>query len=136
MNREDLERIEELKKRFNKKLENFELDKLCGQLSVDSICSLFPTEIILLLDYINQLETNIDEALKITKELYEEGVSWHWDNGALEEYVLELLSILEKGKEMEELELKYHHDEPALIDDLAYKVNELIKAVNELKKGK
>ena len=47
----------------------------------------------------NQLETNIEEALKTTKELYEEGVEWHWDNGILEMYVLDLLSILERGKE-------------------------------------
>jgi hypothetical protein len=52
-----------------------------------------------LIVYINQLETNRDEALKTTKELYEEGVEWHWDNGSLEMYVLDLLSILERGKE-------------------------------------
>jgi hypothetical protein len=52
-----------------------------------------------LLDYINHLETNIEEALKTTKELYEEGVEWHWDNSVLETYVLDLLSILERGKE-------------------------------------
>lgn len=52
-----------------------------------------------ILDYINQLETNRDEALKTTEELYEEGVEWHWDNSVLETYVSDLLSILERGKE-------------------------------------
>ena len=51
---------------------------------------------------VNQLETNIDEALKTTKELYEEGVEWHWDNGSLEMYVLDLLSILERGKDVKD----------------------------------
>lgn len=48
--------IEELLNKFDKVLENYELDKKFGQLSVDSICHLFPNEIQILLSYIKELE--------------------------------------------------------------------------------
>lgn len=52
------------------------------------------------------------------------------------EYIMtHTVEIIEEDKEIEELDLNLYHDEPANIDDLAYKVNELIKAVNKLKKG-
>ena len=41
----------------------------------------------------------LDEIREITKELYEIGVEWHWDNGAMEDYVKEILQILDKVKE-------------------------------------
>ena len=99
MNKEEIERIKELKDIFNKKLENFELDKKFGQLSVDSIYSLFPTEIELLLNYINQLETNIEEAIRYIKA---EGISFlniagqrTWCGKHSGDKILE---ILERGK--------------------------------------
>lgn len=52
--------IEELKVKFNKVLENYELDKKFGQLSLESIYHLFPTEIETLLNYINGLEERIE----------------------------------------------------------------------------
>jgi hypothetical protein len=79
MNKEEIERIKDLKDIFNKKLENYELDKKFGQLSIDSIYSLFPTEIKLLLDYINQLETNRDEAIEYIKNHIQEGYSEVYD---------------------------------------------------------
>ena len=35
-----------------------------------------------------------------------------------------------ENKKIEELEEKYYHDEPALIDDMAHKINEIIRRVN------
>ena len=48
--------MDEIKEKFNKILENYEIDKKFGQLSVDSICHLFPTEIETILKYIEELE--------------------------------------------------------------------------------
>ena len=52
------EDIEKLKDKLKKKLENYEIDKKFGQLSVDSIYSMFPTESKILLDYITKLQNN------------------------------------------------------------------------------
>lgn len=49
--------IEELRVRLNKTLENYELDKKFGQMSIDSIYSMFPSEIEKLLNYIDKLES-------------------------------------------------------------------------------
>lgn len=53
------EDIEKLKDKLKKTLENYELDKKFGQLSVDSIYSMFPTESKILLDYIEYLEKQV-----------------------------------------------------------------------------
>ena len=99
MNKEETERIKDLKDIFNKKLENYELDKKFGQLSIDSIYSLFPTDIKLLLDYINQLETNRDEAIKFieTHSFIDEHLPFANALGPIN--VKKLLEILERGKE-------------------------------------
>ena len=71
----EIERIKDLKDIFNKKLEHFELDKKLGQLSIDSIYSLFPTDIELLLNYINQLEKENEELkskVKYWVDMYED----------------------------------------------------------------
>ena len=62
------EEIEILKDKLKKKLENYELDKKIGQLSVDSIYSLFPNESKTLLDYIEQLQNNWNELKKYVQE--------------------------------------------------------------------
>lgn len=91
MNKEVIEFIKELKEKLNKKLENYELDKAFGRLSVDSIYSLFPTESKMLLDYINQLETNIKDAIELMYDM-----DWNeWENGA----EIRIQQILERGKE-------------------------------------
>ena len=106
----DYKTFEELKEELGDKFEEFmykaniELLEKVNQLEldVDSYKNKYERANELYLDTskkLNQLETNRDEALKTTKELYEEGVEWHWDNGSLEMYVLDLLSILERGKE-------------------------------------
>lgn len=56
------EKVKEILDRFDKKLKNYELDKKFGQLSTDSICHLFPSEIIAIKDYITSLqEKEIDK---------------------------------------------------------------------------
>ena len=64
MNKEEITKI---LNKFDKVLENYELDKKFGQLSVDSIYSLFPTEMIVIKDYIEYLE----QALLDIKEYIE-----------------------------------------------------------------
>ena len=99
------EDIKKLKEKLNKKLENYELDKVFGQLSVDSIYSLFPNETKMLLDYINQLETNRDEAIDYIEE--HSGMISRFttikSEYAQEELNVEqldnLLEILKRGKE-------------------------------------
>lgn len=63
MNKEELNKI---LNKFDKVLENYEIDKKIGQLSVDSVCHLFPTEIIAIKDYIKYLE----QALLDIKEIF------------------------------------------------------------------
>lgn len=38
---------------------------------------------------------------------------------------------LKEDKKIEKLEEKYYHDEPALIDDMAHKINEIIDFINK-----
>ena len=52
------EDIEKLKEKLKKILENYEIDKKIGQLSVDSIYHMFPTESEALLNYLEQLQNN------------------------------------------------------------------------------
>ena len=47
------------------------------------------------------------------------------------EFFNEEIEVMEEDKKIEELELKYYHDQPALIEDLAYTVNQIIKYINE-----
>ena len=60
--------IKETLNKFDKVLENYELDKKWGELSVDSICHLFPNELITIKDYITNLQEE-NERLKQGNEL-------------------------------------------------------------------
>ena len=62
--------IEKLIDKLKKKLENYELDKTFGHLSVDSIYSMFPTEIKIMLDYIEKQESNWNELKKWLEECF------------------------------------------------------------------
>lgn len=76
-------------------------------------CELRPSEVLVLKDYINQLETNRDEAIKLCN------------------YLLKTDSVCINGK----VYYKQKDDDVItrrIIEELDY----LIKAVNELKKGK
>lgn len=57
--------IKEILNKFDKVLENYELDKKFGQMSVDSICHLFPNELIIIKNCI----TNLREENKRLKEI-------------------------------------------------------------------
>lgn len=62
------EEIKEILDKFDKVLKNYELDKKFGQISVDSICHLFPNEMIAIKDYITNLqESDNDKQLEIMK---------------------------------------------------------------------
>lgn len=50
------EEMKNIMDKFDKILENYEIDKKFGQLSVDSICHLFPSEIEAIINYIKELE--------------------------------------------------------------------------------
>ena len=50
------EEMKNIMDKFDKILENYEIDKKCGQFSIDSICHLFPNEIQIIKDYIKELE--------------------------------------------------------------------------------
>ena len=52
--------IREILDKFDKVLENYELDKKFGQMSVDSICHLFPSEMTAIKDYITNLQHRIE----------------------------------------------------------------------------
>ena len=93
--------IEKLFKKFDIILENYELDKECGQLSIDSICHLFPTEIMDLKQYIEDLQHQlkekdkvIDEAIKLANDILVSG----WDYVEKDNICIKLLEILERGK--------------------------------------
>lgn len=50
------EEMKNIMDKFDKILKSYELDKVFGQLSIDSICHLFPGEIITIKEYIKELE--------------------------------------------------------------------------------
>ena len=50
------EEMQNIMNKFDKILENYEIDKKFGQITIDSICHLFPSEIEIIKDYINELE--------------------------------------------------------------------------------
>lgn len=53
--------IKEILNKFDKVLENYELDKKFGQMSVDSICHLFPNEMTIIKDCITNLQEENEE---------------------------------------------------------------------------
>lgn len=61
------EEIKEILDKFDKVLENYELDKKWGQMSIDSICHLFPSEMVAIKDCI----TNLQKENKVQKEKIE-----------------------------------------------------------------
>lgn len=69
MNKEEITKI---LNKFDKVLENYELDKKFGQLSVDSIYHLFPGEMITIKDYIKQLKDRNKALEETIEQLYRE----------------------------------------------------------------
>ena len=50
------EEMKNIMDKFDKILENYEIDKKCGQITIDSIYHLFPSEIEIIKGYIKELE--------------------------------------------------------------------------------
>ena len=61
-----------IKCKFESTLKNWEIDKKCNQFTVDSICSLFPTEMKAIIDYIEELQQENQQLQKENKRLEEE----------------------------------------------------------------
>ena len=93
--------IEKLKEKLKKILENYEIDKKIGQLSVDSIYHMFPTESKILLDYIEQLQNNWNELKKWCKEnQYDDNFdSYQVDNYTTYGVILKKMEEMEQGKD-------------------------------------
>ena len=47
---------ETIKFKFEQTLKSWEIDKKCNQFTVDSVCSLFPTELEAIINYIEELQ--------------------------------------------------------------------------------
>lgn len=61
--------VKKILDKFDKKLENYELDKKWGELSVDSIGHLFPNEMIIIKHYITNLEQENERLKEIVENL-------------------------------------------------------------------
>jgi len=59
------EDIQKILNKFDVVLKNYELDKAFGQMSVDSICHLFSSEILTIKNYIEAYENMRKEAIEI-----------------------------------------------------------------------
>ena len=61
------EELEKILNKFDIVLRNYEFDKKFGQMSVDSICHLFPSEILIIKNYIKTYENMRKEAIEYAK---------------------------------------------------------------------
>ena len=59
---------EVIKSKFELTLKSWEIDKKCNQFTVDSICSVFPTEIEAIIGYINDLEDRTNKAVEMLEK--------------------------------------------------------------------
>lgn len=101
------EEIKEILYKFDKVLENYELDKKTKSFSVDSICHLFPNEMITIKNYI----TNLQKEKDIYKQRNEKAVEfikewWYEKNTrdinrivSLGDKRIDLYNILQGGDE-------------------------------------
>lgn len=104
------EDIQKILNKFDVILKNYELDKAFGQMSVDSICHLFPSEILTIKNYIETYENMRKEAIKeLSKEYknlpdidewYATDKQWHnyyFEKSEQDDYKIEnTLNILNK----------------------------------------
>ena len=61
------EEISKILDKFDRTLEEYELDKKCGQISTDSICHLFPSEIITIKNIIKGLDNTIENLEEVVE---------------------------------------------------------------------
>ena len=86
------EEIKNILDKFDRTLEEYELDKKVGQPSIDSIYFLYPSEMITIKDYIQQKENIIKEV----REYIELGMNF--DSLGVARTKKKLLEILDKGE--------------------------------------
>mgnify|MGYP006325579179 FL=1 len=90
---------EVIKFKFEQTLKSWEIDKKCGQITPDSIYSLFPTEIEAIIDYVNNLQSQLkakEEVIKEAREYVEKCKHLNWYVESC--YTNDLLEILSKGE--------------------------------------
>lgn len=105
-----------IKIKFEQTLKSWELDKKTNQFTVDSIHSLFPTEIEAIIKYIEELENNWNELKNyIQNRIYEIepkgcGINFYCEYDSEEDYIRamkkqsRLLTLKENLSKMKELE--------------------------------
>ena len=82
------EEIKEILDKFDKVLENYELDKKWGQMSVDSICHLFHNEMTIIKEYITKLQEEIERLNNIIDELEKYMKEERINNGQIDEWTI------------------------------------------------
>ena len=90
------EKWQVIKAKFETVLEWYEYDKKTGQLTVDSLCTLFPTELKAIIDYIDELEQE-NHQLKDRIEKVMKYLNDNRDTCYMDEDINYLLKIL-KGE--------------------------------------
>lgn len=92
------EEIKGILNKFDKVLENYELDKKFKQFSVDSICHLFPNEMLTIKNTITSLQQKVEQLENIRKEAIEFTNS-HFKQMVADDEAQVLLNILNKGSD-------------------------------------
>ena len=90
------EEISKILYKFDRTLENYELDKKVGQPSIESIYFLYPSEMITIKNYIRQKENIIKEVreeVKIYEEQNNDGITNELDNYV---FIQRLKNVLDK----------------------------------------
>lgn len=121
--------IREILAKFNKVLENYELDKKFGQMSVDSICHLFPNEMIAIKDYITNLqkEVRVNNDLiphfkNRAKELKKEITNLQKENERLKKELNDISNISYKDYSVWATERRYLDTLDEFANDIKYKI--------------
>ena len=107
---------EVIKSKFERTLDSWELDKKTNQFTLDSIHSLFPTEIEVIINYIEELQNNWNELKKFVeeriksvqeeKEEFEEDLYNNYETNRAEIIIrrCELTQLEDVQEQMQELE--------------------------------
>ena len=89
------EEMKDILNKFDKVLENYELDKKFKQFSVDSICHLFPNEMLTIKSTIASLQQKVKQLENIRKD----AIEWVEHNQYYFPRPNDLLNILNKGSD-------------------------------------
>ena len=90
------EEINKILDKFDRTLEEYELDKKVGQPSIDSIYFLYPSEMITIKNYIRQKENIIKEVREYIEENFYQSGGCVGGTDLPYSYIEELLEILDK----------------------------------------